>query len=84
MAYFGKILDDDLIEGKKVVEILKNSLAELYQQNRFLGPFQTQVGNYIYQDSNFGDLKHFHGVEKILVNQKIAYELRYFGGLVRK
>jgi hypothetical protein len=84
MAYFGKILEPDLIDGATVVGVLKKSLSELYRKNRFLGDFQFKVGKHEYHDTNSGDFKYFSGLEKILVDQKAVYELKYFGGLVRK
>jgi hypothetical protein len=84
MAYYGYLVRPDLFNGSRTVEVLKKALAEMYRQNRFLGSFEYHYQQCEYRDSNRGDFKNFEGREEILLEGTLVYELRYFGGLVRK
>lgn len=83
-AYYGYLVRPDLFDGSRTVEILRMALGSMYREGRFLGSFSFRHELCEYQDSNQGDFKNFHGKEKILLDGTLVYELRYFGGLVRK
>lgn len=80
MAYFGNVIQPDLFDST----FLKSALATLYRENRFLGEFTYRQGKYEYRDKNEGDFKSFQGKEEIWSEGVKIYELKYFGGLVRK
>lgn len=80
MAYLGNTLSLDLFD----TSFLKNALGALYSERRFLGEFHYEQEKYKYHDVNQGDFKSFQGKEEIWFEDKLIYELKYFGGLVRK
>lgn len=84
MAYYGYLLKPDSFSGLEVVRVLKAALATMYKEGKFLGGFSYRMGAIEYRDTNSGDYKRFDGIERILSNDEPVYELRYFGGLVRK
>ena len=83
LNYYGRIIDPDRLDAEKAGSIIKQALIALYQQNRFLGgfSFQHSLGEYI--DESIGDVASFQGVERILVNDRLAYRLDYHGGLIK-
>lgn len=83
MNYYGRILDPDRLDGQRAGTIIKSALSALYLENRFLGgfSFQHSLGEYI--DESIGDVASFQGVERILVNDRLAYRLDYHGGLIK-
>lgn len=82
--YYGHIVRSDLIDGSRVVEVLRSALGALYREGRFLGAFEFPHREYVYQDTNQGDFSRFSGQEEIRVKGEVAYRLQYLGGLVRK
>lgn len=83
-AYYGYIVRPDLFDRHLAVQILKLALGHMYGQGKFLGGFEFHQEKYEYRDVNQGDFRNFHGKEEILSSGVLLYELRYFGGLVRK
>lgn len=83
MNYYGRILDPERIDGERAGTIIKRALSALYLENRFLGGFSFQhpLGEYL--DESVGDVESFQGVERILVEGRLAYRLDYHGGLVK-
>ncbi len=83
LNYYGRILDPDRIDGERAGAVIKKALIALYQEGRFLGGFSFQhtLGEYI--DESVGDIGSFQGVERILVDGRLAYRLDYHGGLVK-
>ena len=47
-------------------------------------PVWSKDGDFEYRDMNLGDYQRFNGVEKILRQGTLVYELIYCGGVVRK
>lgn len=84
MVYYGYLVDEKLLSGTRAAELLTVALSKMYEEGRFLGGFSFVDGEYEYRDMNFGDYKRFNGMEKIYVGGKLAYELAYTGGVVRK
>lgn len=83
MNYYGYILRDELIDAQRAGAVIKQSLAALYAQKRFLGGFEHRVEGFIYRDENSGDPGNFRGIEKILLDDVEVYRLDYHGGLIR-
>jgi hypothetical protein len=83
MAYHGRILRDDLIDGAAAGATIKAALTALYGEGRFLGGFRFRHEQHDYIDIVDGDYRAFFGYEEIRVRDTRAYALRYFGGLIR-
>ena len=83
MNYYGRILAPDSITAEETGNVLKKSLSKLYQENRFLGGFETVNGRDRYFDTNKGDSAAFMGEEWIERDGTRVYELIYHGGLIR-
>ena len=85
MVYYGYLLKPDLFTGDQAVEVLQEALGRMYAEGRFLGGFVYKTGELEYRDvNNFGDFRRFHGIEKIMMDDEVVYELIYCGGTVRK
>ncbi len=83
MNYYGYILRPDLIDAAQAGQVIKASLLQLYKEGRFLGGFEYRVNDYLYTDTNEGDVAHFTGKEWITTQGIQVYELVYHGGLVK-
>jgi hypothetical protein len=83
MNYYGRILRDDLLTGAEAGQMIKASLARMYQEGRFLGGFEYSENDLTYVDTSEGGPDNFHGREFIRRGQDVAYELVYHGGLIR-
>lgn len=83
MNYYGNILRDDLIDAQRAGAVIKQSLAALYGQGRFLGGFEHRVEDFVYLDENSGDVGNFRGLERILLGDTEVYRLDYHGGNIR-
>jgi hypothetical protein len=83
MNYYGRILDDSAIDAVIAGSIIKESLAALYRQGRFLGGFEYTAKGYKYVDQNTGAAASFLGVEQIYRGDQEVYRLDYHGGLIR-
>ncbi|RKE83928.1 DUF5680 domain-containing protein [Rhizobium sp. AG855] len=83
MNYYGRILDPERIDGERAGTVIQRALSALYLENRFLGGFSFQhpLGEYV--DESVGSLAGFQGVERILVDGRLAYQLDYHGGLIK-
>lgn len=65
MNYYGQILASDLINSSEAGKVIKESLTELYKQERFLGGFEHTTSLGIYTDTNQGTVASFVGKEWI-------------------
>jgi hypothetical protein len=83
MNYYGRILVPESITPEETGKMLKVSLSQLYQENRFLGGFEFVDGKDKYNDTNEGDVSNFKGEEWIEREGVRVYELTYHGGLIR-
>ena len=83
MNYYGRMLRDDLLTATEAGQMIKTSLSRMYQDGRFLGPFEYTESDLTYTDTNEGSVEAFRGREFIRRGQAIAYELLYQGGLIR-
>lgn len=83
MNYFGRIVQPDKITSAQVGSVIKQSLAQLYGQGRFLGGWQYHSDNLHYVDTNDGDVQYFTGREWIAQANELVYELVYHGGLIK-
>lgn len=83
MNYYGRIIDPARFDGERAGIVIKQALTALYQEKRFLGDFTYQhaLGEYI--DQSIGDYRSFLGVERILVADRLVYQLDYQGGLIK-
>ncbi len=82
MNYYGRILQPELITPAQAGEVIKASLSELYQKDRFLGGWEYTHGPFTYVDKNEGDVSSFRGREYITFNGETTYELFYHGGMI--
>ncbi|WP_018606257.1 DUF5680 domain-containing protein [Uliginosibacterium gangwonense] len=83
MNYYGCILKPELISSAQAGSIIKESLAAMYAENRFLGGFRHQTQGMQYVDTSSGDFCGFAGIEWIVCSGQRVYELHYHGGLLR-
>jgi hypothetical protein len=83
MNYYGYILRPELISAAQAGQMIKNSLARMYAEGRFLGGFRHNEGDLTYIDTSQGDFSRFHGQEWIERTGVKAYELVYHGGLIK-
>jgi hypothetical protein len=83
MNYYGRILRDDLITAAEGAKIIRTALSAMYAEGRFLGGFQLHVGNAAFQDTSAGDVRSFMGMECIMMDQIMVYQLHYHGGMIR-
>jgi hypothetical protein len=83
MNYYGRILIPEKITGTETGQVIKKSLALLYQQGCFLGGFEHTDGQDAYFDTNQGDATSFTGLEWIERDGIRVYELVYHGGLIK-
>jgi hypothetical protein len=83
MNYYGRLLEPDLITAAKIGQVIRESLTQLYKEDRFLGGFEFEAGEYKYVDTNQGYVASFTGAEWIMSGEVKVYELVYHGGLVK-
>jgi hypothetical protein len=83
MNYCGRVLRDDLIDGSRAGNVIKQALSGMYAEGRFLGGWTFVYGDYLYTDENEGDVSAFHGQEVIKHDDVVCYELRYHGGRIK-
>jgi hypothetical protein len=83
MNYFGRILRPDRITSAQAGQVIQQSLSQMYEEGRFLGGFEYPVDEYIYIDTNTGDMTFFTGREFITRDNEVVYELVYHGGIVK-
>jgi len=83
MNYYGRILKPESIIAEETGKILKQSLSQLYLENRFLGGYQFVDGRDTYFDTNEGNLETFTGKEWIERDGARVYELIHHGGLIK-
>lgn len=83
MNYYGYIALPELIDGQRAGETIKAALSAMYAEGRFLDGFRWAGVHGTYIDTSTGDAGHFHGREVIMVAEREAYALDYFGGLVK-
>lgn len=83
MNYYGRILKPDMIEAAEAGSIIKQSLTEMYKEERFLGGFEYDTGDGVYTDTSEGDVASFTGKEWITRQGVIVYDLVYHGGLIK-
>jgi len=84
MNYYGRILLPDLIDAQRAGSIIKDSLSKLYKEGRFIGKFKNNTDNGCYIDCSEGNVNGFFGTEKILIDNQVAYQLDYHGGLIKR
>jgi hypothetical protein len=83
MNYYGYILVPEELSAEESGKVIKESLAALYSEGRFLSGFKHQTTLGLYIDTNEGDVSNFHGMEWTERGGRRLYELRYHGGLIR-
>lgn len=83
MNYYGRIIDPDRLDGERAGTVIRQALGALYQEKRFLGGFTYVHPQGEYLDEAAGDYRSFTGVERILVDGRLAYRLDYQGGLIK-
>jgi hypothetical protein len=84
MNYYGRILEDSLIDAAKAGSIIKRALSAMYREGRFLGGFEWKDAEATYVDWSDGDVGSFRGFERIFMGREEVYRLDYGGGLIRR
>lgn len=83
MNYYGFILRPELITPSQAGQMIKASLSRMYAENRFLGGFHHNEGEFTYFDTSEGEFSRFTGREWIDRDGIKAYELVYHGGMIK-
>ena len=83
MNYYGRILRPDRIDAATAGRVIKQALAALYREGRFLGGFTFATGPHFYIDQSEGEVASFSGYEVIQMDREAVYRLDYHGGLIR-
>jgi hypothetical protein len=79
MNYYGYILRPDLISPTQAGNILKAALSQPHAQGRLLDNFEFEN----YKISSKGTIANFSGVETIILDGTLTYQLHYHGGLIK-
>ena len=83
MNYYGRIVRPDRIDAATAGAIIKEALAALYREGRFLGGFTFDAAAGRYSDRSQGDYRSFRGTEEITIGGDLVYRLDYHGGIVK-
>jgi hypothetical protein len=83
MNYYGRILRPDRIDAATAGRVIKQALAALYREGRFLGGWTFSVGPHVYTDRSKGSFVSFEGHEVIEMDREPVYRLDYHGGLIK-
>ena len=84
MNYYGRILRPEMIEAVEAGQIIKQGLSAMYREGRFLGGFEYDTGDGVYNDTSEGTVTAFTGKEWITREGVIVYDLIYHGGLIKE
>ena len=84
MNYWGRCSRQDRITSAQAGQVIQHSLSRMYAEDRFLGGFEHQDGDFTYVDTNSGDVTFFTGREVITRDDEVVYELVYHGGIVKE
>ncbi|MBI5148258.1 hypothetical protein HZA33_01110 [Candidatus Pacearchaeota archaeon] len=85
MAYSGGMSFKDhgnLDFAKKTFAFLKKALSQVNEKMPFRGPGNFKEGEYSYMFWIEGDIKDFHGVERISFGSRQVFKQHYIGGLI--
>jgi hypothetical protein len=83
MNYYGRILEPARISAAETGHIIRESLARMYEQGRFLGGLEHATPDGTYVDTSTGNVASFTGKEWIEREGVKVYELVYHGGLIK-
>lgn len=83
MRYAGGVVDE-FADSPALYTFLHEALTHGTADRPFRGPEHYTRGACVYADTTTGDVAGFYGVETVLLNGRLVYELRYNGGLVRE
>uniref|UniRef100_UPI00403F159F DUF5680 domain-containing protein n=1 Tax=Geobacillus sp. FSL W8-0026 TaxID=2954597 RepID=UPI00403F159F len=67
----------------EVYSFLRKAMRNVSADNPFRGPKEFVEGDYIYRDSNKGELGKFVGKETISFANEVVYSLHYSGGFIK-
>lgn len=85
MNYYGVTLDESL--GEEAMDnALRPALMNVGKDKKVLpvrGPKEFINGEYKYTFDNTGNINYFSGIERIYKNDKLIYELKCNGGLIK-
>lgn len=83
MNYYGGITTDG-VSAKEVYKFLKKALRQVKKDRPFRGPLELVENGWAYYDKSEGMIDGFEGYERILYQREPVYELKYYGGVVKK
>lgn len=83
MNYYGRIVQPTRLDAARAGMVIRSALAQLYREGRFLGGHAHAHVHGDYIDETVGDHRSFIGVERILVDGILAYQLDYHGGIIK-
>jgi hypothetical protein len=70
----------DPVEAGRVGGVLQASLRLVPGEFPYRGPLEHRQGPYTYSNAPEGEVSRFWGVERIVREESVLYELRYCGG----
>ena len=85
MNYYGVTLDESLVE-EAMDNALRTALMNVGKDKKVLpvrGPKEFINGEYKYTLDITGNINYFSGIERIYKNDKLIYELKCNGGLIK-
>lgn len=80
MVYYGRVME--MVDPNSVYKILRNALKRMPQDHPYRGPKRYEEGALVYTNTWTGTLENFSGKETIMLDETLAYEASYMGGLV--
>lgn len=83
MRYAGGVVDE-FADSPALYTFLHKALTHSPADRPFRGPERYTRGACVYADTTTGDVAGFYGVETVLLNGRLVYELHYNGGLLRE
>ena len=81
MVYSGGSMN--IGDPEEVYEFLRKAMLQVREDRPFRGPNELVEGQLTYTDQSEGGVSGFSGVEKIEMDGRTVYVLRYSGGVVR-
>lgn len=82
MNYYGEIVSE-IIPAKQIYQFLQEALKKVTENKPFRGLDNFKKDNFKYVNETKGTVERFEGHETIFYKEELAYELNYYGGVVK-
>jgi hypothetical protein len=79
----GKVINP-IIPVEEVYAFIREALKNITSDAPFRGPARFQINDLHYSSKAYGTPEHFHGMEKVFINDQLIYECFYHGGCIGK